>query len=96
VVAARTPEDMARLGAAAFNSFRTQPAFSPDGRFLAATGKSSSLAVFEVATGMERRALPTDQSGVCTLAFSPDGRILASASSDSTVLLWDLTVPPAQ
>jgi RNA polymerase sigma factor (sigma-70 family) len=93
LVAARTPEEIVRRGPGAYNYGRIVPSFSPDGRFIAAPGKSDSLAIFEVATGVERRVLPTDQPSLSTLAFSPDGRVLASASSDSTVLLWDLSAP---
>jgi WD40 repeat protein/DNA-binding SARP family transcriptional activator len=69
-------------------------AWSHDGRFVAATGGSTTAVVWNVATGKVVRLL-RDSSGAAGVTFSPDSRILATASLGSptataSVRLFDL------
>jgi WD40 repeat protein len=66
--------------------------FSPDSRWLAATGIDLTTRVWEVSTGRERLAVPRfpAQDADVGIAFSPDGRRLAAGSRDArTVRIWD-------
>jgi WD40 repeat protein len=75
------------------------PAFSPDGRWLAAaTGRSSpskrakeEIRIWETASGELLCTLAAHDAEVTALAFTRDGLILASGSADRTIVLWDLT-----
>jgi WD40 repeat protein len=67
-------------------------AFAPDGSSLACTtgsGGESTMALWEVATGRSRWAIPN--GWFLDLAFSPDGRTLATASPGvgGPVRFWD-------
>jgi WD40 repeat protein len=74
-------------------------AFSPDGRFLAASDVSNIL-VWDVASGTARYVLGPHQSSVSALAFDADGQYLASGTVDGGVYVWSLrdgalvNVPP--
>jgi WD40 repeat protein len=67
-------------------------AFSPDGRLLATAtivkGKPGPVAVWDVAMGEKKLALPTDGL-VMFVAFSPDGRRIATSDGEGTATLWD-------
>ena len=63
-------------------------AFSPDGK-RAASGDSSHVRVWEVATGKELLKDDTHRDRVMAVAFSADGKYLASGSEDRKVLLYD-------
>jgi WD40 repeat protein/tRNA A-37 threonylcarbamoyl transferase component Bud32 len=69
----------------------TAAAFSPDGRYLVAAGRSWAVRVWDARTGHEVGVLGADDQNIRGLAFSRDGRYLASASTDGTVKLWDAT-----
>jgi eukaryotic-like serine/threonine-protein kinase len=65
--------------------------FSPDGRLLAtASGDStsSSVKVWNVATGAEAFSLVGHTARVRGLDFSPDGKTLATGSRDGTIRIW--------
>ena len=63
-------------------------AFSPDGK-RAASGDSSHVRLWEVATGKELLKDDTHRDRVMAVAFSPDGKYLATGSEDRKVLLYD-------
>jgi WD40 repeat protein len=65
-------------------------AFSPDGRFLASSGKDGTIKLWDVSTGTELRTL-TAHSSVDYLTFNPDGKTLASGSLDGMIRLWDVS-----
>jgi WD40 repeat protein len=71
---------------------RYRLAFSPDGRFLAASPQSPDIRVFDVLTGKEVGDLNGHEGGVVSLRFSPDGKRLFSGSLDGTALTWDMAV----
>ena len=63
-------------------------AYSPDGRSLAAAGKTKTIRVWDPLTGQELLSLDGHRTQVNSLAFSPDGSTLASCSHDGEVKLW--------
>jgi WD40 repeat protein/uncharacterized caspase-like protein len=74
----------------------TRLVFSPDGRLLAtATFRSSTIKLWETATGRELRDLSTGTQSVVgmapVIAFSSDSRLVAAAAGDNSVKIWDVT-----
>ncbi len=68
-------------------------AFSPDGKTLATTSRSSDepyIRLWDVATGKEIGRLQGHTSWISSVVFWPDGKKLASASADQTIRTWDL------
>jgi WD40 repeat protein/serine/threonine protein kinase len=64
--------------------------FSPDGRYVVASGQNRTVHVSDVMTGEEVPSrFKLNDWGVYCLVFSPDGRHLATGSSDSIVRIWD-------
>jgi WD40 repeat protein len=63
-------------------------AFSPDGRWLAATGFGKRVEVWEVATGKRLYAFEGHTFAGTKVAFNRGGHFLASASLDQTVRIW--------
>src|SRR5882672_2252862 len=79
-----------------YNSFfgATRLVFSPDGRLLATgTFRSSTIKLWETATGRELRNLSTggqNSTGLSpVVGFSADGRLLAAAAGNNSVKVWD-------
>src|SRR5258706_15533105 len=73
----------------------TRLVFSPDERLLAtATFRSSTIKLWETATGRELRDLSTgSQSSMGmspVVAFSPDSRFLAAAGANNSVKVWEV------
>ena len=63
-------------------------AFSPDGK-RAASGDSSAVRLWEVATGKEIKSDDSHRDRVMAVAFSPDGKYVASGSEDRKVFLFE-------
>jgi WD40 repeat protein/uncharacterized caspase-like protein len=69
--------------------------FSPDDRLLAtATFRSSTIKLWEIATGRELRNLSAGGQGSMgmapVIAFSPDNRLLAAAGANNSVKVWEV------
>jgi serine/threonine protein kinase len=65
--------------------------FSPDGELLAtASGDatSTSVKVWNVATGAETLSLVGHTARVRAVDFSPDGKLIATGSRDGTIRIW--------
>jgi WD40 repeat protein len=65
-------------------------AFSPDDKYLASGGADGVVRIWEVATGREKKVLPSHGKAVLAVAFAPDGKQLASAGIDAAIHLWDV------
>jgi WD40 repeat protein len=64
--------------------------FSPDGRFLAASGSNWQLCLWDTATGrLLWEVLPRTGQAIERFAFSPSGSILATVYADRTVMLYE-------
>ena len=74
--------------------YRTQVAFSPDGKTLATGGSDNQIRFWEVATGRQQRAIAAHRAGagVSRLSYFSDGKTLVSSgwASDPEVKLWDV------
>jgi len=65
-------------------------AFSPDGRWVAASTLANSVYVWNPADQQPQPRVLTHSDRVSHVAFSPDGKYLASACDDRAVRLWRL------
>jgi WD40 repeat protein len=63
-------------------------AFSPDGRFLAASQRDG-VAIWDLETNGLFQALRGHEARVDAVAYAPGGSSLASASHDGTVRIWE-------
>ncbi|HYU99239.1 MAG TPA: caspase family protein [Pyrinomonadaceae bacterium] len=80
-----------------YNNFfgATRLVFSPDGRLLAtATFRSSSVKLWDTATGRELRNLSSGKQSAMgmspAIAFSRDSRFIATAGGENTVKVWEV------
>jgi WD40 repeat protein len=68
--------------------------FSPDGRFVAMSGKKGSITVWDIENGALKATLlggKAGKEGISGFAFSPDGRTVATRDYlDKSVRLWDV------
>jgi WD40 repeat protein len=69
--------------------------FSPDGKWLAASG-DQAVRVWEVATGTELLCLNGHEGRALQALFGSDARTVLSCSFDLTALLWDLRPKPGK
>jgi DNA-binding beta-propeller fold protein YncE len=68
-------------------------AYSPDGRYLAASGMSNEVKLIDTDTGKELNALRGHTGLVGSVAFSPQGSHLATGGIDKSagsVVVWDV------
>ena len=64
--------------------------FTPDSRWLFATGAQGSIHLWDLRSGRRVQALNGHDGVVTALALARDGRSLISASMDSTLVVWDV------
>ena len=89
-VATRTRTGEPLVGDASMAGSWEAAAFSPDGRFLAASSSfTGSGVLWNLPRRTESRWNSSQTDVVRKLVFSPDSRLLASASDDRTILLRD-------
>lgn len=84
---AATLEVLARLGSRGDTRVLR---FSHDGRLLASASTEGTTTVWDVARGVRRQVLPTEDPAVLGLGFSPDDAVLYTAGHSGTVRVWDL------
>ena len=65
-------------------------AFSPDGRWLAATDSDHDVLVWDLATGAVRQRFTGHLNEVAAAVWSPDSRALYTAGTDQQILAWDI------
>ncbi|MFJ2742363.1 helix-turn-helix domain-containing protein [Streptomyces sp. NPDC087440] len=66
-----------------------QPAFSPDGHWLASASGDRTVKLWDARAHRPRGSLDGHTGSVFQVVWSPDGRRLASAGADRTVRVWD-------
>ncbi len=81
-----TGQATGRVDAPGPRRFTGLPAFSPDGRLLAATLDDGTLRVWEVGSGRELWTLPSRTEG-SSAAFGPDGEVLAYLGPEGEVVV---------
>ncbi len=64
-------------------------AYSPDGKWLAASNGQSILRIYDADTGKERHNIRLRRAPLSHLEFSPDSASLYVADQDGKITLWD-------
>jgi len=67
------------------------PAYSPDGKGLAAANRKGGVSIWDAGSGEELLSLRGDTADFTAVAFSPDGSQLAAAGRDGAATIWDTT-----
>ncbi|KAF9932611.1 hypothetical protein FBU30_007757 [Linnemannia zychae] len=65
-------------------------AYSPDGRYLVASGAGNHISVTNAETGETMRVLKGHTTSILDVSFSPDGHQLASCDKNSSVRIWNI------
>lgn len=68
----------------------TGVAFSPDGRFLAATSNDATVRLFDTATWAPARTFTWRIGRMRSVCFSPDGAVAAAGGDRGQVVVWDV------
>lgn len=66
--------------------------FSHDGRYLAASGESATVVVYDTTSFTPRYKFSDHGGKVVYLCWSPDDSKLITCSSDSKARIWDMAV----
>lgn len=64
-------------------------AYSPDGRYIAAAGRTGIIRVWDIKNGASFKDLTGHTRRVATLDFTPEGKLI-SGSEENQVCLWDV------
>ena len=72
-------------------SYVPQLAWSPDGRLLGRTDRSTTTRLYDAASGREVSALGAKRSRNTAIAFAPDGLTYATGSGNGVVRVWDVS-----
>lgn len=65
-------------------------AFSPDGRYVAASTSDNTVWVWDIASGAVITRLIGHDDLINAVSFSPDGQSIVTASHDRTARVWDV------
>jgi WD40 repeat protein len=64
--------------------------FSRDGKWLASGCEDGTIALWDVASGVQGKTLRGNSTTYSRLAFSPDSQTLAASGSDGKIRFWEL------
>jgi WD40 repeat protein len=81
-------QQLATLQHAQTGASREDLAFSPDGRYLAASN-ADSIHIWELTRADEKTVMVGHEGGIPCAAFDPEGRLLATAGKDDQVRFWN-------
>ncbi len=76
-----------------FNNHVASVSFSPDSKYLGATGGHTlhhTVNLWRVESGEKLRTLVGHSRSIYSVSFSPNNELLASGSSDKTIKLWEV------